>query len=134
MRTVVLNLAVCAVAMFGLTACSGSDDSVDYAAWEAELAEANGYATPNFQKVRELAEEACDQSESDFALYVALGLDMGSENAVRTGVSYACPERTGEINEVLNNSADIDKICREGVDSQKVAPRPCRLLGVTDPP
>ncbi len=128
-----LNLAVLAVAMLGVSGCSGSDDEVDYAAWEAELAAASGYPIPNFPTIRERTEDACAQSDSDFALYVALGVDMGSEKALRISMSYACPERASEIDDVVNNSAIVDQICRERADWGPPTRRQCRLLGVTEP-
>jgi hypothetical protein len=129
MRTV----AVLAVAMLGVSACSDSDGAVDYAAWEAELANASGYPIPNFSAIQEQTEDACGQSDSDFALYVALGVDRGAEKALRTSMSYACPERVGEIDDVVNNSAIVDEICRERADWGQPTRRNCRLLGVTAP-
>jgi hypothetical protein len=130
---VILNLAVLAVATLGLSACSDSDDAVDYAAWEADLADASGYPIPNFPTIQERTEDACAQDDSDFALYVAIGVDMGSEKALRTSMSYACPERAREIDDIVNNSAIVDEICRERADWGPPTRRQCRLLGVTEP-
>ena len=133
MKALTLTLAVLAVAVLGLSACSDSDGSVDYTAWEAELANATGYPIPNFPVIQERTEDACAQSDSDFALYVAIGVDMGSEKALRTSMSYACPERAREIDDVVNNSAIVDEICRERADWGPPTRRQCRLLGVTQP-
>lgn len=132
MKTATIRLAVLALTVFSLSACggdAGSSDSgasdeakteapVDAAAWEAELEAVVGHPVGDFATVREIAEEACAESESDFGLAAAVYMDAGDETLFRTNVTYACPERTSEIDAVVLDGANMDRICSEGATTE----------------
>lgn len=87
---------------------SGCGAAYDEEAHRADTADAIGVdelGDDQWASAVEAAEGTCEADESVFALNIGLALDSddpeGHLGLIRTGVEHMCPERTGELEDVL---------------------------------
>ena len=112
---ILLGAVAAAIAVLGvlaLTGVIGGGHDVDEAAWRDSVEQQIGHPVEDWPTYRDVWLRECDEDTDAFQVFVATGLDAGTDaDMIRSNVRYACPNRLQDVEDVLANGREMDAVC-----------------------